>query len=151
MLSRFGYAVVPFGYAIGLLTGNVWILILVNIPGGFAFGAEDTAIASYALDCSTTETRARYYSVLLTFEGIFAFAGSLFAGFSMEFLLLTAGINYRHPDFQIVLFLLLLLITVLRILSASLHKFVYRNPLDFDLETALDTRSTPNIKDKNLK
>jgi MFS family permease len=138
-LSRFGYAVVPFGYALGLVTGNVWFLILVNIPGGFAFGAEDTSIASYALDCSTEETRARYYSVLLTFEGIFAFAGSLFAGFVMEFLLGIAGITYEHPDFHVVLFLLLMLITVLRLLSASLHKFVYKNPLDFNLETNLES------------
>ena len=136
-LSRFGYAVVPFGYAIGLVTGNVWFLILVNIPGGFAFGAEDTSIASYALDCSTPETRARYYSILLTFEGIFAFAGSLFAGFSMEFLLRVAGITYEHPDFRAVLFILLMLITGLRLLSASFHKFVYRNPLDFNLDTNL--------------
>ncbi|MCK4848616.1 MAG: MFS transporter [Candidatus Heimdallarchaeota archaeon] len=133
--SRFGYAVVPFGYALGLITGNVWFLILVNIPGGFAFGAEDTSIASYALDCSTAETRARYYSILLTFEGVFAFAGSLFAGLSMEFLLGIAGITYQHPDFHIVLIILLLLITGLRLLSASLHKFVYKNPLDFNLET----------------
>ena len=117
MLSRFGYAIVPFGYALGLVTGNVWFLILVNIPGGFAFGAEDTSIASYALDCSTEDTRARYYSVLLTFEGIFAFSGSLFAGFAMEFLLGIAGITYEHPDFQGVLFVLLMLITVLKIPS----------------------------------
>jgi MFS family permease len=137
MLSRFGYAIVPFGYAIGLVTGNVWFLLLVHIPGGFAFGAEDTSIASYALDCSTTETRARYYSVLLTFQGVFAFAGSLFAGFSMEFLLSSAGITYEHPEFQDVLFLLLLVITGLRLLSASLHKFIYKNPLDFNLEPNL--------------
>ena len=141
VLSRFGYAVVPFGYALGLVTGNVWFLILVNIPGGFAFGAEDTSIASYALDCSTAETRARYYSILLTFEGIFAFAGSLFAGISMEFLLGIAGISYQHPDFHAVLIILLLLITGLRLSSASLHKFIYKNPLDFNLETYIDSSS----------
>jgi len=140
-LSRFGYVVVPFGYALGLVTGNVWFLILVNIPGGFAFGAEDTSIASYALDCSTTETRARYYSVLLTFEGIFAFAGSLFAGISMELLLGIGGITYEHPDFQVVLFILLIFIAGLRLLSASLHKFIYKNPLDFNLETYLESSS----------
>ncbi|MHA1237410.1 MAG: MFS transporter, partial [Candidatus Hodarchaeales archaeon] len=141
VLSRFGYAVVPLGYALGLITGNVWFLILVNIPGGFAFGAEDTSIASYALDCSTEETRARYYSILLTFEGIFAFAGSLFAGISMEFLLGIAGISYEHPDFHIILIILLLLITGLRLTSASLHKFIYKNPLDFNLETNSESSS----------
>ena len=60
ILSRFGYAIVPFGYALGLITGNVWFLVLVNIPGGMAFGSEDTAIATYSLDCSTADTRARY-------------------------------------------------------------------------------------------
>jgi MFS family permease len=133
ILSRFGYAVVPFGYALGLLTGNVWFLILVNIPGGLAFGAEDTAIASYSLDCSTIDTRARYYSILLTTEGIFAFSGSLFAGFLMEFLLNVTGITYESPGFESILITLLLLITTLRVFGASLHKFIYENPLEFNL------------------
>jgi MFS family permease len=134
MTSRFGYAVVPFGYALGLLTGNVWILILVNIPGGLAFGAEDTAVASYSLDCSTSETRARYYSILLTFEGLLAFSGSLFSGFAMEFLLNLSGITYENPDFKSILVVLLLFITALRIFGASLHKFIYENPLSFNLD-----------------
>ncbi|MHA2345266.1 MAG: MFS transporter [Candidatus Hodarchaeales archaeon] len=133
MTSRFGYAVVPFGYALGLLTGNVWILILVNIPGGLAFGAEDTAVASYSLDCSTSETRARYYSILLTFEGLLAFSGSLFSGLAMEFLLNLSGITYESPDFKSILVVLLLFITALRIFGASLHRFIYENPLSFNL------------------
>lgn len=133
MMSRFGYAVVPLGYALGLLTGNVWLLILVNIPGGLAFGAEDTAVASYSLDCSTHDTRARYYSILLTFEGILAFSGSLFSGILMEFLLNITGITYESPDFQSILIVLLLFITALRIFGASLHKFIYKNPLEFYL------------------
>ncbi len=136
-LSRFGYAVVPFGYAIGLVTGNVWFLLLVNIPGGFAFGAEDTAISSYSLDCSTVDTRARYYSILLTFEGIFAFTGSLFAGLLMEVLLTVLRITDKDPKFEFVLVALLLLITALRIIGASFHKYIHANPLDFELEKHL--------------
>jgi MFS family permease len=133
ILSRFGYAIVPLGYAMGLITGNVWMLILVNIPGGMAFGAEDTAIATYSLDCSTADTKARYYSLLLTFEGIFAFSGSLFAGFAMELLLNITGITYEAADFQLILMALLLIITVLRVLGASLHYWIHKNPLDFQL------------------
>ncbi|MHA1977667.1 MAG: MFS transporter [Candidatus Hodarchaeales archaeon] len=137
IFSRFGYAIVPFGYAVGLVTGNVWFLLLVNIPGGLAFGAEDTAIASYSLDCSTPETRARYYSILLTFEGIFAFTGSLFAGLLVEILLTVLGITDKDPNFEFVLIVLLLLITVLRLIGAAFHKYVYPNPLDFELEKHL--------------
>ncbi len=133
ILSRFGYAVVPLGYAIGLITGNIWFLILVHIPGGMAFGAEDTAIATYSLDCSTADTRARYYSILLTFEGIFAFAGSLFAGFAMEIMLNATGITYESSGFTLILIVLLLVITGLRVLGASLHRWMHKNPLDFQL------------------
>ncbi len=137
ILSRFGYAIVPFGYAVGLVTGNVWWLLLVNIPGGLAFGAEDTAISSYSLDCSTVDTRARYYSILLTFEGILAFTGSLFAGFLVEILLILLGITDKDPQFEFVLVVLLLLITGLRVLGAVLHRYMYTNPLDFELEKHL--------------
>ncbi len=139
ILSRFGYAIVPFGYAVGLVTGNVWFLLLVNIPGGFAFGAEDTAISSYSLDCSTVDTRARYYSILLTFEGVFAFTGSLFAGLLMEILLSMLHITDKDPGFENVLMILLLLITALRIIGAVFHKYIYSNPLDFELEKQLGT------------
>ena len=133
ILSRFGYVIVPLGYAIGLVTGNVRLLILVHIPGGMAFGAEDTAIATYSLDCSTADTKARYYSILLTFEGLFAFSGSLFAGFVMEFLLNITGLTYEATDFHLILMVLLLLITVLRVIGASLHYWIHKNPLDFQL------------------
>ncbi|MHA1972099.1 MAG: MFS transporter [Candidatus Hodarchaeales archaeon] len=134
IISRMTYTVVPLGYAIGLITGNVWILILVNIPGGMAFGAEDTAISSYSLDCSTVDTKARYFSILLTAEGISAFAGSLFAGFIMDIWLTIAGIDYASEGFNVILFFMLLMITLLRLISSSLHKFIYKNPLDFELE-----------------
>ncbi|MFX0170937.1 MAG: MFS transporter [Candidatus Hodarchaeota archaeon] len=134
ILSRLGYTVVPLGYALGLITGNIWFLVLVNIPGGLAFGAEDTAIATYSLDCSTEETKARYYSMLLTAEGFSAFIGSLFSGFVMDMWLRISGINYDSSDFNFVLFVMLMIIATLRLLTASLHKFIYKNPLDFDLE-----------------
>ncbi len=138
IFSRFGYALVPFGYAAGLVTGNVWFLLLVNIPGGLAFGAEDTAISSYSLDCSTAETRARYYSILLTLEGVLAFTGSLAAGFLVEILLIIFSITDKDPEFESVLIAVLLLITILRIIGATLHKYIYSNPLDFDLEKQLN-------------
>ncbi|MHA1331822.1 MAG: MFS transporter, partial [Candidatus Hodarchaeales archaeon] len=134
LISRLTYTVVPLGYAIGLVTGNVWILISVNIPGGMAFGAEETAIASYSLDCSTADTKARYFSILLTAEGVSAFAGSLFSGLIMDIWLRLAGINYASEAFNLILFLILLMITLLRLISGSLHKFIYENPLDFELE-----------------
>lgn len=139
IMSRLGYTVVPLGYALGLITGNVWFLVLVNIPGGLAFGAEDTSIATYSLDCSTEETKARYYSMLLTAEGISAFAGSLFSGFIMDMWLRVSGISYDSPDFNFVLFVMLMVIAVLRLVSASLHKFIYRNPLDYNLEQLISS------------
>jgi MFS family permease len=134
LFSRMGYTTVPLGYAIGLVTGNPWFLVLANILGGFAFGAEDTSVATYSLDCSTEETKGRYYSILLTAGGISAFIGSLSAGFVMDIWLRLAGIDYNSPDFNIVLFIMLMLIALLRIVSASLHKFIYSNPLDYELE-----------------
>ncbi len=133
LFSRLGYTTVPIGYAIGLVTGNVWFLVLANILGGLAFGAEDTSVATYSLDCSTEETKGRYYSILLTAGGISAFVGSLFAGFIMDIWLRIAGINYNSADFNVVLFFMLIMITILRFVSASLHKFIYSNPLDFEL------------------
>jgi len=137
LVSRLGYTVVPFGYALGLLTGNVWFFILVNIPGGFAFGAEDTSISTYSLDCSTEDTKARYYSILLTVEGICAFTGSLVTGLVMDLWQRSAGVSIGDPGFKIILFYILIIITVLRFVTASLHKFVYDNPLDFDFEKFL--------------
>ncbi len=131
--SRLGYAIVPLGYAIGLVTGNPWILVAVNIPGGLVFGAEETSIAAYALDCSTEDTKGRYYSLLLTAEGICAFAGSLFAGFIMDLWLRLGDINYDSPEFNIILFVMLMLITTLRLVSGGLHKLIYSNPLDYNL------------------
>ncbi len=137
LISRLGYTVVPLGYALGLLTGNVWFFILVNIPGGFAFGAEDTSLATYSLDCSTEDTKARYYSILLTVEGICAFTGSLVTGLVMDLWQQSAGITISDAGFKLILFYLLMMITALRFISASLHKFVYNNPLDFDFEKFL--------------
>ncbi|MFX1285504.1 MAG: MFS transporter [Promethearchaeota archaeon] len=134
LFSRLGYTTVPLGYAIGLVTGNVWYLILANILGGLAFGAEDTNVATYSLDCSTEETKGRYYSILLTAGGISAFVGSLFAGFIMDIWLRIADINYNSADFNVVLFFMLIIIAILRFVSASLHKFLYSNPLDFELD-----------------
>ncbi|MFX0014946.1 MAG: MFS transporter [Promethearchaeota archaeon] len=134
LYSRLGYVTVPIGYAIGLLTGNPWYLVVANILGGFAFGAEDTSIATYCLDCSTEETKGRYYSMLLTAGGICAFLGSLSAGFVMDLWLRIAGINYNSPDFNVILFLMLILIATLRMVSASLHKFIFSNPLDFEFD-----------------
>ena len=121
-------------YALGLLTGNPWFLVLVNIPGGLAFGAEDTSIATYALDCSTEETKARYYSILLTVGGMCAFAGSLFSGLIMDVWLTIAGIDYNSPDFNVILFIMLIMIATLRLVTASFHRFIYSNPLDFELD-----------------
>lgn len=138
ILSRLGYAIVPLGYAIGLITGNPLFLIAVNIPGGLAFGAEDTSIAAYSLDCSTEDTKGRYYSMLLTTEGIFAFAGSLASGLIMDIWLRIAGVDYNSPSFNTILFGMLMIITLLRLISGSLHKFIYPNPLDFGFESVFD-------------
>ncbi|MFX0124755.1 MAG: MFS transporter [Candidatus Hodarchaeota archaeon] len=134
MFSRLGYTTVPLGYAIGLVTGNAWFLVIANILGGFAFGAEDTSVATYSLDCSTEETKGRYYSMLLTAGGLSAFIGSLSAGFVMDIWLRVGGIDYNSNEFNIVLFFMLIMIAFLRVISASLHKFVYSNPLDFELD-----------------
>jgi MFS family permease len=134
LFSRLGYTTVPLGYAIGLVTGNAWFLVLANILGGFAFGAEDTSVATYSLDCSTEETKGRYYSILLTAGGLSAFIGSLSAGFVMDIWLRISGIDYNSPDFNVVLFIMLMLIALLRVVSASLHKFLYSNPLDYELD-----------------
>ena len=134
ILSRLGYAIVPLGYALGLVTGNPLFLIGVNIPGGLAFGAEDTCIAAYSLDCSTEETKGRYYSMLLTAEGFCAFAGSLSAGFIMDLWLRLEGIDYDSPEFNVILFWMLMVIMILRIIAGLLHKFIYSNPLDFTLD-----------------
>jgi MFS family permease len=134
LFSRLGYTTVPLGYAMGLVTGNPWFLVLANILGGFAFGAEDTSVATYSLDCSTEETKGRYYSMLLTAGGLCAFIGSLFSGFIMDIWLRVAGIDYNSLDFNVVLFFMLIMIALLRVVSASLHKFIYSNPLDFELD-----------------
>ncbi|UCE13345.1 MAG: MFS transporter [Candidatus Heimdallarchaeota archaeon] len=139
VISRLGYVTVPIGYAIGLVTGNVWFLILVNILGGLAFGAEDTSVATYSLDCSTEETKGRYYSILLTAGGLSAFIGSLFAGFVMDIWLKIAGISYNSIEFNSILFLMLICIGILRFVSAVTHKFIYSNPLDFELDLLTST------------
>ncbi|NHJ01398.1 MAG: MFS transporter [Candidatus Heimdallarchaeota archaeon] len=139
LISRLGYTVVPLGYAAGLVTGNVWFLILGNIPGGLAFGAEETSIATYSLDCSTEDTKGRYYSILLTAEGFSAFIGSLSAGIIMDIWLQLSHIDYQTPEFNTVLFILLLGIAAIRFISASLHKLIYPNPLDYILETSKQT------------
>ncbi|MHA2074610.1 MAG: MFS transporter, partial [Candidatus Hodarchaeales archaeon] len=138
ILSRLGYAIVPLGYAMGLVTGNPWFLIAVNMPGGLAFGAEDTSIAAYSLDCSTEDTKGRYYSILLTVGGLCAFAGSLASGFIMDVWLRISGVDYDSPSFNTILFGMLMIITALRLISGSLHKLIYSNPLDFDLESLRD-------------
>jgi MFS family permease len=127
-LSRLGYVVVPIGYAIGLIAGEPLYLVIVAIPGGLAFGAEETSISTYSLDCSTEETKARYYSILLTAEGVTATLGSLFSGFLMQFLLVLLG----DGAFFVILFYLLMLIGLLRFISAMLHAFIHSNPLDFE-------------------
>ncbi|MFW9779074.1 MAG: MFS transporter [Candidatus Heimdallarchaeota archaeon] len=138
--SRVAYTLVPVGFAIGLLTGDILFLLLANIPGGMAFGAEETAIATYSLDCSTTETRARYYSILLTFEGIAAFSGAIFAGLLMDIWLKLAGIDYSSIGFNTILFSLLIFIAILRFATAILHGLIHANPLDFELEQAVHGR-----------
>ncbi|MFX1517119.1 MAG: MFS transporter [Promethearchaeota archaeon] len=134
LFSRLGYTTVPLGYAIGLVTGNAWFLVIANILGGFAFGAEDTSFATYSLDCSTEDTKGRYYSILLTAGGFAAFIGSLSAGFIMDIWLRLAGIDYNSQDFNVVLFVMLMIIALLRVISASMHAFIHSNPLDYDLE-----------------
>lgn len=129
-ISRVSYTIVPLGYAFGLIFQNPLILIAVNIPGGLAFGAEETAISTYSLDCSTEETKGRYFSMLLTVQGITAFIGSLFAGIVMDILLRIYGSDSLFS----VLFFCLIMIAVLRFVSGMLHKYVYDNPLDFVIE-----------------
>ncbi len=136
-LSRLGYTLVPISYSLGLFFQQPLFLICGNIPGGFAFGAEETSIATYSLDCSTEETKARYFSILLTAEGITAFIGSLFSGFVMEALL----IIYGSDAFFLILSVMLALITVLRFASAMLHGFIYPNPLEYAKD--LDLTSNP--------
>ncbi|MFX0093337.1 MAG: MFS transporter [Candidatus Hodarchaeota archaeon] len=136
-ISRMLYVTVPIGYAFALMINNPLIFIIVNIPGGLAFGAEETSISTYSLDCSTEDTKARYYSVLLTAEGVAAFSGSLFAGFIMDILLRLNGITYEDPGFHGILFLLLVMITVLRAIGGLIHGFIHSNPLDFNLEYEL--------------
>ncbi len=131
-LSRVGYAIVPLGYALGLVTGNPLFLIGVNIPGGLFFGAEDTCIAAYSLDCSTEDTKGRYYSMLLTTEGLCAFAGSLSAGFIMDLWLRLGDIDYDSLEFNVILFVMLMVIMILRLVAGILHKFIYSDPLDYN-------------------
>lgn len=132
-ISRLGYAVVPLFYALGLVTNDPLYLIIGAFPGGLAFGAEETSLATYSLDCSTEETKARYYSILLTAEGVTATLGSLFSGFLMQLLLVLFG----DGAFFVILFSLLLFIGLLRFVSAMLHAFIYKNPLDFQLENQI--------------
>jgi predicted MFS family arabinose efflux permease len=106
-----------------------------------AFGAEDTAISTYSLDCSTADTKARYFSILLTAEGIAAFSGSIFSGLLMDTWLRLAGIDYSSLGFNTILFIMLLFISLLRFSTASLHGFIHPNPLDFELERAIHIRS----------
>ena len=89
-------------------------------------------------DCSTEDTKGRYYSMLLTAEGICAFAGSLASGFIMDIWLRISGVNYNSPSFNTILFGMLMIITTLRLISGSLHKFIYPNPLDYGLESLFD-------------
>ncbi|MFX0061070.1 MAG: MFS transporter [Candidatus Hermodarchaeota archaeon] len=140
-MSRMLYPTVPICYAIGLISGNPWVFVIAGFPGGLAFGAEETSLATYSLDCSTEDTKARYFSFLLTAEGIAAFAGSLVAGFIMDILLRITGITYKDAGFATILFIMLAVIAILRIISGLMHGFIYPNPLDFslDLELALST------------
>ncbi|MFX1255860.1 MAG: MFS transporter [Promethearchaeota archaeon] len=138
-ISRLLYPTVPIGYAIGLITGDPWIFVLVSIPGGLAIGAEETSLATYSLDCSTEDTKARYFSFLLTAEGFAAFTGSLISGFIMDILLRITGITYTDAGFATILFVMLAVITILRTIGGLMHGLIYPNPLDFslDLELAL--------------
>ncbi|MHA1170290.1 MAG: MFS transporter, partial [Candidatus Hodarchaeales archaeon] len=136
-LARLSFVTVPLLYAAGLLTDDPLYLLIAAFPSGFALGAEETSISAYCLDCSTEDTKGRYYSMLLTAEGITAFAGSLFSGFLFQFFLGMFGVE---AEFSI-LFFMLIFIGFLRFISAMMHFNIYKKPLDFELDLALDEQS----------
>ncbi|MHA2233236.1 MAG: MFS transporter, partial [Candidatus Hodarchaeales archaeon] len=122
LISRIMYFTVPGLYFLGMFADAFIFLFIGGITGGFALGGEEVSIISYSLDCSTEETKATYYSILLFTEGWVMFTGSILAGIIMS-VLQTIGI-----EFEAVLLLMLAMITLLRILFALLHFFLDSTP-----------------------
>ncbi|MFW9916395.1 MAG: MFS transporter [Candidatus Thorarchaeota archaeon] len=129
LLSRTLYFTVPVCYFLGLLVDAYIFLFLGGITGGIALGGEEVSLISYSLDCSTDDTKATYYSILLFTEGWIMFSGSIIAGITMS-ILQALGMN-----FNAVLLLMLAIISFLRLVFAVLHSFLYPNPTPPILET----------------
>ncbi len=115
ILTRLMYVTVPLLTLFSLLTGEYYWLILSSIGGGIARGSDDTVLAAYTLDCSTPDTMARYYSILLTVGGIIMFIFSLFSGLLLDI------ISSIVTSFTEALVIMLVIITIARFLGVLLH------------------------------
>jgi MFS family permease len=121
-LSRILYFTVPAFYFLGLLADIYIFLFIGGITGGIALGGEEVSLISYSLDCSTEDTKATYYSILLFTEGWVMFLGSIIAGIIMSVL------QALNVSFNVVLLLMLGTISFLRLVFAALHVFLHPNP-----------------------
>ncbi len=128
LLSRALYFTVPAFYFLGLLVDTYIFLFIAGITGGIALGGEEVSLISYSLDCSTEETKATYYSILLFTEGWVMFLGSIIAGIIMSVL------QALNVSFKAVLLLMLAMISFLRLVFAVLHTFLHPNPMPPILE-----------------
>jgi MFS family permease len=95
LLSRAIYFTVPACYFLGLLVDAYIFLFIGGITGGIALGGEEVSLVSYSLDCSTDDTKATYYSILLFTEGWIMFSGSIMAGITMS-VLQALGMNFKY-------------------------------------------------------
>ncbi len=115
ILTRFMYVTVPLLTLVSLLTGDYFWLIFSSLGGGIARGSDDTVLAAYTLDCSTPDTMARYYSILLTVGGIIMFISSLASGLILD--IMTSVVS----SFTEALLLMLAFITMARFVGVLLH------------------------------
>lgn len=128
LLSRALYFTVPAFYFLGLFVDAYIFLFMGGVTGGIALGGEEVSLISYSLDCSTEETKATYYSILLFTEGWVMFLGSLMAGIIMSVL------QASNMSFEAVLLTMLATISFLRLVFAVLHSFLHPNPVPPILE-----------------
>ncbi len=114
IITRSLFVAVPLTAFLSLVTGDYLWLLMSSVAGGIGVGGDDAVLTSYTLDCSSSDTMARHYSILLTLGGIIMFVASLFSGFLFDV------INTLF-EFRMALEAMLLLISGARLVGVLTH------------------------------
>ena len=116
--------VVPILYAISLPPYGTLTVYLANIISGFAVAMTMNAITAYIYDISSLEERGAYVAVYNTFTGAVFLLGSLFAGFTGNWLEIIFVSRY------IAVFIMLVLSGILRFIGSFFYLFI-REPREY--------------------